>query len=46
MNFFSPSDVHFYRGGHTSVNFYNKSLVENAGNIVEQFDFTGTVDKI
>ena len=28
MNFFSPSDVHFYRGGHTSVDFYNRNLVE------------------
>ena len=28
MNFLTPSDAHFYRGDHTSVNFYNKSLVE------------------
>tara|TARA_R110000851_G_scaffold45330_3_gene111095 strand:- start:5392 stop:6258 length:867 start_codon:yes stop_codon:yes gene_type:complete len=28
MNFLTPSNAHFYRGGHTSVNFYNKYCAE------------------
>ena len=26
--FYKPTDVHFYRGGHTSVNFYNEKCLE------------------
>ena len=28
MEFFKPTNVHFYRGGYTSVNFYNKNCAE------------------
>ena len=28
MEFFKPTNVHFYRGGYTSVNFYNENCAE------------------